>query len=389
MKRFRCRALLSLVIAASGAPDFAQAQAPKAPPPAAALTDERLREAWSFLLPDEQEAAALYLADALQHLETFQQSLVAFALSLETRDPGQLPVAPPTPFYAPEIHSPRQPIERKRLDADDPRAVKQRAATFASVPSSGLDSAWRYDWATREVQRTKDDRDPTRLFQNALAGFPPDLDLGVALIERALDDGKEQASLAAFGHAYTDRTGTVYPGITLYDALSSGLEIEMPDVDVLGVIHELANDWKTWIAPVPDTRHDALYEKYGEFYAAAKHHRGLRTALAATFFSGSVALRDGYAGNRDRLHSWWDERSSMPEELAKELPESANWEKFLEQWSKRIDDDAALTQRGLVRRATLDADAARVRATTVLVLGDVGALERKARPKPPEVKQER
>jgi hypothetical protein len=229
------------------------------------------------------------------------------------------------------------------------------------------------------------------LFHNALAGFPPDLDLAVALIERALDDGKEQSALAAFAHAYTDRTGTVYPGITLYDALSSGLEIEMPDVDVLGVIHELSNDWKTWIAPVPDSQHRALYGKYGEHYAAAKQHRGLRTALATTFLSGTIALRDGYTGNRDRLHAWWDEHASTPEALAKELPSSAKWASFLEGWSKRIDDSADLTQRGIVRRATLDADAARVRQTVVLVLGEVGALGRKSRPppKPPPVKDGR
>ena len=46
---------------------------------------------------------------------------------------------------------------------------------------------------------------------------------------------EERSALAAFGPAYTDRNGNVYPGVTLYDAWASGPEIEMPDVDVLGV----------------------------------------------------------------------------------------------------------------------------------------------------------
>jgi hypothetical protein len=115
----------------------------------------------------------------------------------------------------------------------------------------------------------------------------------------------------------------------------------------------------------------------------------LRTALAMTFFSGSIKLRDGYSGHRDRLHTWWDEHSSTPADLFKELPASADWAAFLEHWSERIDKDLALTQRGMIRRATLDSDAARVRATAIAILEEIGALGRKSKPSPrpaPEVK---
>jgi hypothetical protein len=346
-------------------------------------SDERLREAFGFLTEAEQSDAEAYLRDALAHQGSFQQSLIDFALSLEPRDLSLLPAAAPTPFYAPDMHAPRQPIERKRLADDDPRAARQRKAMLASVPKTGLAAAWRYDWAKREVERVGVDRDPARVFFNALAGFPPNADLAQALVERALDDGAVQAALAAFGHAYTDRSGNVYPGLTLYDAWSSGTEMEMPDVDVLGVIHELAGDWKTWIAPVPDTQHDELYGKVFGYFQAAKRHRGLRTALAMTYLNGGIALRDGYGGHRDRFHTWWDEHASTPAELAGLLPKPDGWAAFLEQWSARIDNDATATQRGLVRRATLDADAARVRATAVAILKEFGALERKSRPAPP------
>jgi signal transduction histidine kinase len=69
----------------------------------------------------------------------------------------------------------------------------------------------------RRVVRLRDPDDAAALFENALAGAPPDTDLVEAYVERALDDGAQQAALAAVAHAYTDRDGNVYEGLTLYD----------------------------------------------------------------------------------------------------------------------------------------------------------------------------
>lgn len=381
----RCIAL-GLAIAslcASATPARATQQPAKAASDPDAIDAAAIERAWSYLLPNEQEEAAAYLREACRHLGTFQQGLIDYARSLDPRDASQFADAPPTPFYAPDLHAPGQPIARKRLDADDSRARKLRELVFAPVPATGLVSAWTYDWASREVQRSGDDVEPKRLFFNALAGYPPDLDFAQALVLRALDDGAEQAALAALGHAYTDRRGSVYPGVTLYDAWSSGAEIEMPDVDILGIVHDLANDWKTYVAPVPDSQHDELYAKVFAYYHPAKRHRGLRTALAMTFVSGSIALRDGYSGHRDRLHTWWDEHDSTPSALFERLPKAADWAEFMESWSARIDRDAQATQRGMVRRATLDADAAAVRKTAIAILREFRAFERNARPTPP------
>ena len=147
--------------------------------------------------------------------------------------------------------------------------------------SARLDRGLGYDYATREVRHTRDVKDPERIFKNGLAGCAPDLDLCAALVERMLDDGSQQKTLAAFAHAYTDRDGRVYPGVTLYDAWSSGVEIEMPDVDTLGIVHTLLDDWKTWKAPVDASQHDKLYAKIGELYRALHRLQGLRHALAA------------------------------------------------------------------------------------------------------------
>jgi hypothetical protein len=342
-------------------------------------SDERLRQAWSCLLPAEQADAMAWLAADAPHLGTFQANLVAHALDLAGIDAGFFEEAGDTPYFSPETHAPRQPIPRRRLAPDDAEARRVMQRMLRGVPAPALMAAWRYDWGTGSVVRTADPEDPTRLFENALAGYPPDADLAQALVERALDDGSLRKVHAAFEHAYTDRDGRVYP-LTLYDAWASGTEMEMPDVDCLGVVHTIDDEWKRWVAPVPAARQDELYEVVGEHFARARRHRGLRTALAMTYLAGNPRLRDGYPAHLERLHSLWDKHASMPEDLALALPDPEGWAEFLEAWSIEVDHSLELTRAGQVRRATLQADAGRVRALLVRILTELGALERKARP---------
>jgi len=344
--------------------------------------DERLLQAWSFLTQDEQRDAADWLVGEAPALGTFQSELIRFALSLEENDIGHLPDAAPTPVFDPEVHAPGLPIARRWLDPDDARAREQRELVFKRVPQSGLRRAWEYDWGQGQVVRLAGENDPGRLFENALHGFPPDLDLAEALVERALDDGAERAVHAAFAHAYTDRAGNVFPGVTLYDAWAWGGGMEMPDVDTLGIVHLIDDDWKTWVSPVPESQHDALYEHIGESFVRARRHRGLRTALAMTYLTGGAKLRDGYPGHLNRLHSLWDVHSSVPSAVAAVIPGAGGWDEFLQRWSLEVDSSLALMQAGTRRRETLDSDALGVRALALRILTEMGALERKRRPDP-------
>src|SRR5262249_50281580 len=139
-----------------------------------------------------------------------------------------------------------------------------------------LDSGWMVDYAARGLVRLPRQKDTARVFENGLCGMAPDWDLAEALVELALDDGSLQKSFKAFAHAYTDRWGGVYPGVTLYDAQSSALvyqvTVEMPDVDTLGLVHDLLGDWDTWRAPVPGEQHDALYARLAELLKPILHH---------------------------------------------------------------------------------------------------------------------
>ncbi|MBI5362189.1 MAG: hypothetical protein HZA53_03355 [Planctomycetes bacterium] len=336
--------------------------------------EERDRAAWSRLDAAERKEACEYLRLECSNLGTFQQGLVRYAGGLLEQNAELLPEPDPVRWFDPATHAPAQPIPRRVLDATsgEVRALNKRV--FERVPTSRLDRGFVYDWSSRTLRRRAEWKDPERVFTNALRGFSPDLDLAIALVERALDDGAEQKALTAFAHSYTDRAGGVYPGVTLYDAWASGAEIEMPDVDTLGIVHDVLNDWKRWVAPV--TRQEPLYDTIGDLFQRAHHHMGLRRALAACWADGDAVLRDGYQGALDNLHTLWEAHSSEPKALVEKLPKAKDWSAFLEGWAKTCHEQRELYQRGVHRHATLASDARLVQATARRVLTEFGAYAR-------------
>jgi hypothetical protein len=331
-------------------------------------TDEEVLAAWEKLDPDVQEEVVEWFRSEIIWLDTFQNKLLRFVLTDLERDPGTWPVVEPAPYYDPATHAPAQPIPRKALAPTSVKVEKKRAEFFFRVPERGLDSAWVYDYAARELRRTQRTDDPDRLFRNALRGFPPDLDLAEALVEMALDDGAEQKAAAAFAHAYTDRTGNVFTGLTLYDAWASASNMEMPDIDNLGVVHDLLDEWKKYVAPVPGHKQKPLYNTVGDLFQTINRHRGLRHAMAMTYLSGHPALRDGYGPNLERLHALWDKHESTPDKLLEDLPATKDWERFLKKWVAKHDRTKALAKAGVTRRDSLHNDGLWVRKTLVDIM---------------------
>lgn len=344
--------------------------------------DERVRKAWSFLLPEEQEEAIAWYTAEVDALDSFQMRLVRHALGLLEADPGFLEEDGPIPYFEPEEHAPGQPIPRVRLDEDDRRASRVRADLMTKVPERELRSQWRYDWGRREIVRRGAFQDIELTFENGLAGFPPRADLAEAAVLAALDRGPQQAALAAFGHAYTDRTGNVYPGLTLYDAWASGLEIEMPDVDNLGIFHSLGGERGRFRAPIPESRQDELYAIVGGHYEAAHRYRALRTALAQVYLVGDTPLRDGYEFHWLRLHGIWNQHDSSPAALSPLLPQGDDAADWFAEWTLDFEEDGARRSQAKARAKKLDGNRRLVRARLVNVLEQMGAFERRRKPKP-------
>lgn len=338
--------------------------------------DARLRLAWSRLHPEEQDDVASWFRSEVVHLDTFQNRLLRSVLAGEPQDPGLFPEAVPVEWYDPEKTAPKQPIARRELAADDARAQRTLAAFRERQPAQDVPALWRYDWGRREVVRTGDFQAAQHVFDGALAGFAPQVDFAQALVERALDDGKQQKIQAAFARAYTDREGWVYPGLTLWDAWSSGTEFEMPDVDVLGIVAAITGKPPRWKAPVPDSQHEELYAQVGEWFGEARVARGLRESLARTYFVGSTGLGDAWSAHILRLHGLWEEHASDPAALAIELAKAKDPGDVLPRFARRFDKNAKSNEKARTRVATLDWDRRQVRGLLVRILEEYGAMQR-------------
>ncbi len=354
--------------------------------PTARDADLRARTAFLALGERGQREFLDFLDLELANLASFQLTLQRYVLGNQERDPALWPDLAAAPWFDPAVHAPAQPIPRRPLAPDARAAVRARERIYAGVPPRRLDSGWTYDYASRELRRLPGERDAVRVFENALLGMPPGWDLAEALVERSLDaggtdDGVLRRGFEAFAHAYTDRTGNVHPGITLYDAHASGIEIEMPDVDCLGIVHHVLDDWTTWKAVVSDADQGPLYAKVGDLFKAVLRHRGLRANLARAYLCGSTELRDGYQNNLTNFHALWEALNSDPAVLAARLPGPDGWAAFLQGWDDELqaEPDKQRYLKGLRRRYTLDDNAQLVRQTVLRALEDFGAYERAGR----------
>ena len=370
--------LLGLFLQGTAQPHARALQRPPERPPQQPL------ETFEALVPAQRREIVEWLRADAAYLDTFQERIRRHALGLSEIDPGFHPMSGKPELYDPKVHAPAQPIPRGWAKGSRARKLEERM--FARIPVREAQSIWRYEYGNRRVVRTAERSEPARLFANALVGRPPDWDLAEALVELELDDGSMQQANAAFDHAYTDREGHAYAGVTLYDAWAGGGSIEMPDIDCLGIVHELLDDWKTWKAPV--RKQESLYAKIRELYRGVHSYRGLRRALARTFLASEPVLRDGYSGHLDRLHALWDAYDSDPRALAEALPDGEGWMEFWDAWVARMEKEPKLRTRGRARRKFLDRDEARVRALALRILGEFTPTAESGSPTPPPTPEE-
>ena len=141
-------------------------------------------------------------------------------------------------------------IPRKFVDTGSKRFAATVEKLVGGRRERDRQDAFRYDWGGGTVVTVGPWDAPERIAFNASRGLSPYTDLVEALVEQQLDAGEVRAEAAAFSHAYSDRSGNAYREITLYDAWSAGTEIEMPDVECLGML-DLEDDWYSFTAPCP------------------------------------------------------------------------------------------------------------------------------------------
>lgn len=336
--------------------------------------DARIRRAFAALDPSLRREVLELATLHCEHSGTFQASLLSWVKKNQDRDRSDWPRWTQPAWYDPERCAPAQPTPRHWLDPRSAAVERAQKSLLSVRAPRGLAPGWIYDWASRSIVRQESADEVSRVFENLLAGFAPDLDLVEALVERSLDDGSFAREARAFAHAYTDRVGGAYPGITLYDAYASSAEFEMPDVDVLGLQFDLFGDFGGLAAPIPATRHVEVYTRIGEAFTPLQRQRELRTAIARTYVVGNAVLDFGYGGQLDNFHALWEDCASTPEVLAARLPSPGGRDPFLANWTKRCLEPDSPYRAGQARRATLVSDAAVTRACLVDAMTELGAL---------------
>ncbi len=339
--------------------------------------DAELEVQWQTLSAAQKGVAVAAFERALAGLDTQQ---LRWVRALTGNAPAEVPQLGELAFFDPKVHAPGQPIARKRLPSADGR-VKRLLQEVRPEPPAGTPAlAFDYDWGAARVVRTGDPAEPEAVFRNALLGLPPGADLARALVLATLDGAGtalERKRQAAFAHAYTDRDGNVFP-LSLFEMWATGKTIEMPDVDTLGIVHVVLDQWQRWVAPVPGSQHDGLYAVLGEQFLACRRWRELRLSLAELFLAPSTAPRAGYDKLGLNLQALWAAQESDPSKLAVLLPDGDGLDAFLKDLVERCKRDPKLYGQGRRRAGLLRQDGVALR----IALG--AALDEAAAWRPPE-----
>lgn len=270
-------------------------------------------------LPDASQPTAL--SDALRRIGELQDPTL---LRVEAYgDPAaSFPAQKERVHHSPAEFAPVAP-DRKRIGAEDPRNKRVRTEFPRVRLLRDLAPQVAYDWLHGEAAALPTPLSTRERFANLCAGYPPSADRAVARLLAVLDRDADQRDIASWSeHAYADRDGRVFDGITLYEAWYSGRVVEVPDVDAIAFARRiLVTD--AFVSPIPEGhRRDRLYD---QIRATLKKHREYRTlceSAAAAFVAAEPELDPTYQPLVDRMQLLWSEHGNDPDSFAKKLTES-------------------------------------------------------------------
>ncbi|MEQ1891992.1 MAG: hypothetical protein ABL998_05570 [Planctomycetota bacterium] len=313
-------------------------------------TPGELLAQWKKASAEQKRATVKLYKARLAALDTAQMRALRSALALaDTAGVRRAELG----WFDPVTHAPAQPIARKRLGPGDARV--KRLMESVRGKEKPAEPVFDYDWGRAVVLRRDDSEDPESVFQALLRGVPPGAELARARLLAFLDPPEDRKLQAAFENAYADRDGNVFP-LTLFELWGSGQTMEMPDVDTLGIVHEVLGEWQRWVAPVPPDQHPALYSTVGDLYRRAKRARELRLVLAETLFLPQVSARESAELSATSAHALWSLLEDDPRRLVATLPVADKAEAFLKELGENVRRDPKYS-RGRQRAARLRNDA--------------------------------
>ncbi len=213
-----------------------------------------------------------------------------------------LAAAKAAPVFDPKKYTPKVPLERVLIKKDSAKHKRTRKSFPVPVYLPHLNRAVAYDWCLGEIVRIKDSLSYEEVFENYLYGYAPGSDDALAQVLRSFDEISKIRKYADwFGHAYCDRTGGVYEGITLYQAWYSGKTVEVPDIDALPFAWHIQKKTR-YRTPLNGRPRDRLYQAIRDSALKYRIHRSTCEAAAAAFIRAEPIMDGTYARLVPRFH---------------------------------------------------------------------------------------
>lgn len=251
----------------------------------------------------EPAVQAALVADVRARLAESEDAGVQRLLQLRDRARQELQVVPwngPETFdkavYAPVAEP------RVLLPVDDPATQREwnQLRVWENRPAHAA-AAIRYAFGSERGLRAGPVTAEQELL-DLLWGYPPDADVLIAWIQRELDFDDSLDGLADyFDHAYCDRFGHCFAGISLFDAWASQTGIEMPDTEVIAFARNVLKD-RSFRSPIPgDARRQRLYDRIRADFLRYFQYRSWLEAAANVYVNPETPLRGDHEGLRGRF----------------------------------------------------------------------------------------
>ena len=294
---------------------------PKGPPPIAwePAALPALRKSFEGLRKRKRKALLEDCIGAARASGALQVELVA-RWSAQLAEPAdELP--PPERFEAHDAKRyrggpPRREIRKgnrhweslRKLISDDNEWEATRAVHYAFASGH----------IARDTESKDDDWNTLALL---LDGVLPDQGLAEAVLLRELDRGGPVRKEAEyFAHTYADRQARAYDGITLFDAWTADIELEIPDPDARAYAAKLWNDTSVPV-PLSDADHALWYPRMELSLKRLRDHRDVSRSVAALWFQGRPELPGQYENSTDILQASIALAEQDPSELRSAIQE--------------------------------------------------------------------
>jgi hypothetical protein len=321
------------------------AQGPSADPPRDPTAAE-LEEAWNRFGQAPAAAQQALVDEVTTRVEACDDQELRLLLGMRDRAAKELQ---PRPARAREFHDPKKygvRVVRAAVDPSSAAAAEKRELYKPWENAPPLASRVTWDLGRDEAIDAGAPVDPLGQLESFLNGYPPRADLLVAWVERKFDfDESLDARFAHFEHVYCDLDGHAFPEVTLYDAFSSGSDMDMPDVEVIAYARGVLKD-DSFVSPIPpDAKRQRLYIQVGEGFLACFRYRVWIEAAANTFVRPEAPIRGTHEGLRSRLLDLFGQEEGDLERVAKRLKAQGDRGGFLAEMDSAGDTDPKLAEK--------------------------------------------